>query len=52
LRKILAEAQAANAGLRQAVAANDRRRLAQEVTRLGGLHTRFEALQMAEEGKP
>lgn len=52
LRKILAEATAANAGLRQAVAANDRQRLAQEVARLAGLHTRFEALRMAEEGKP
>jgi hypothetical protein len=50
LRQILAEARAANAGLRQAVAANDRRRLAREVARLAGLHTRFEALQKAWEG--
>ena len=52
LRKILAEAQTANAGLRQAVAANDRHQLAQEVARLAGLHARFEALQKAEEGGP
>jgi hypothetical protein len=52
LRQILAEAQAANAGLRQAVAANDRRRLAREVSHLAGLHTRFEALRKAEEGAP
>ena len=45
LRQILAEAQAANAGLRQAVEANDRSRLAREIGRLGGLRTRFEALQ-------
>lgn len=52
LQKILAEASAASAGLRQAVAANDRRRLAQEVARLERLQARFEALQKAEEGGP
>ena len=52
LRKILAEATAANAGLRQAVAANDRHQLVQEVARLAGLHARFEALRKAEEGGP
>jgi hypothetical protein len=45
LRQILTEAKAANAGLRQAVEANDRSRLAREVGRLGGLRVRFEALQ-------
>jgi len=50
LRQILAEAQAANAGLRQAVEANDRSRLAREIGRLGGLRIRFEALQKVGEG--
>ncbi|HKH45863.1 MAG TPA: hypothetical protein VKM72_14470 [Thermoanaerobaculia bacterium] len=50
LRQILAEAKAANAGLRQAVEANDRSRLAREIGRLGGLRARFEAWQKAGEG--
>jgi hypothetical protein len=50
LQQILAEARAANAGLRQSVEANDRHRLAVEVTRLARLHTRFEALRKAWEG--
>lgn len=50
LRQILAEAQAANAGLRQAVEANDRSRLAREIGRLGALRARFEAWQKAGEG--
>jgi len=50
LQRVIAEAGAANAGLRQAVAANDRRRLAREVGRLGGLRARFEALRKAGEG--
>jgi hypothetical protein len=45
LRQILSEAKGANAGLRQAVEANDRSRLAREVGRLEGLRARFEALQ-------
>lgn len=52
LQHILAEAQAANSGLRQAVAANDRRQLAQAVARLAGLRTRFDALQKTWEGSP
>jgi len=45
LRQILAEAEAANEGLWQAVEASDRSRLAREIGRLGGLRARFEALQ-------
>lgn len=52
LQQVIAEARTANAGLRQAVEANDRRRLAREVARLGELHMRFEALRKAEEGGP
>lgn len=52
VRQVIVEAQTASAGLRQAVEANDRPRLAQEVARLAGLHTRFEALQKAVEGPP
>jgi len=50
LRKILAEARTANAGLRQAVATNDRQRLAQEVAGLAGLRTRLETLRKTWEG--
>jgi len=52
LQRLIAEAGAANAGLRQAVEASDRRRLAEEVGRLGGLRARFEALRKAGEGAP
>ncbi len=52
LQRVIAEAGAANAGLRQAVESNDRRRLALEVGRLGGLRVRFEALRKAGEESP
>ncbi|HKH47980.1 MAG TPA: hypothetical protein VKM72_25255 [Thermoanaerobaculia bacterium] len=50
LQRVIAEAEAASAGLRQAVEANDRPRLSRELGRLAGLRVRFAALRKAGEG--
>ena len=52
LRQLISQARAAGTGLRRAAAANDRPGAAQEVRRLAGLRSGFEALKRREDGKP